>query len=59
MPVTLTQSSVVASTLTATVIAITGATYPGVYPGATTYPGRGNSVSGSAVSVTTLVGTAA
>lgn len=59
MPSTLTATPLSVSTLTPTLFVFSDGLFPGFYPSATAYPGRGTSLGGSAVTATTLTATAA
>jgi len=59
VPTTLTGTPVVASSLAGSAITLQSGLFPGFFPSATAFPGRGNTLGAQAVSPSTLIGSAA
>lgn len=59
MPTSLTASPVSAASLDADPVVLEDGLYPPFYPGPTTYPGPGNTLSGVGADPVTLTGTPA
>lgn len=59
MPTTLTATPVAPSALSAAAIALQAGLFPGFFPGATSYPGRGNTLGAQTVAPSSLIGSAA